>query len=706
MSWMTLGLAVFAWAFALTAGAPAFAAPTRTPVVLNAPASVRATALSSMLIQVDWTDTNTKEAGYSVERGASASGPFSEVAKLRRNKTSFTDAPLTANTTYFYRVRARGKRNVFSPYSPVASGKTLGSATDRTRPTVPVGIQTTTMSCSQIDVRWGSSTDAGGSGLRGYKLFRNGAFVKEIAAPATSTSDVSLAPSTAYSYTVSAIDNAGNESVPSTAGTGTTFTCPSPSTVVRRFGGSGHDIASRNTVAPDGSEVIVGSFTGTADFGGTTLTTTGLADGDAFVAKYAPDGSLAWAKQLGSPTGRGDSAKDVAIDGQGNVVVVGQFMDTVNFGGGNLTSAGGWDIFVAKFTAGGAHVWSKRFGAAGDDLGDAIAVDASDNIMIGGGFIETVSFGGAPLVSTKVTTWTSMMDPFVASFTPAGVHRWSKSFATGNGMVLGLAVDRGGDVALDWLRRRGHRPRRRKRLAVRRSSGVCRPALGNGRAPLVVCVRHRLQRRLRPQRRVRPRRQRGACRRDRRTGQRRWSGIAGRRRGQGFIAKYAAASGAHMWSRTVGGWGSMDAAHGVAVDSADAVVVTGYFSGTTKPDWGMNFGGPPLTSSGERDAFVAKYTSQGAHVWSKRFGGADADIGWSVAIDANWRGARGRQLHRTRRIRRPCVDQRMGHRRIRAEARAVALPSRCRSWRCAPGRWAPPRAAHDTCAADPRLSPG
>jgi hypothetical protein len=403
---------------------------------------------------------------------------------------------------------------------------------------------------------------------------------------------------------------------------------------VRRLGGTGHDIPSRNAVAPDGSEVIVGSFTGTADFGGTTLRTTGLTDGDAFVVKYAPDGSLAWAKQFGSSIGRGDSAKDVAIDGQGNVVVVGQFMDTVNFGGGNLTSAGGWDIFVAKFTAGGAHVWSKRFGAAGDDFGDAIAVDASDNIVIGGGFIETVSFGGTPLVSTKVTQWTSILDPFVASFTPAGVHRWSKSFATGNGMISGIAVDRGGDVAITGYG------------AGAIDLGAGPGSLWDDRAVFVA--------RLSP------------------TGAHRWSHVFGTDysadygrsvafdhagnvvlageiggpvsaggpvlqadgAGQGFIAKYAAANGAHIWSRTVGGWGSMDGAYGVAVDSADAVVVTGVFSGTTKPDFGMNFGGPPLASAGERDAFVAKYTSQGAHVWSKRFGGTDADMGWSVAIDA------------------------------------------------------------------------
>jgi hypothetical protein len=47
------------------------------------------------------------------------------------------------------------------------------------------------------------------------------------------------------------------------------------------------------------------------------------------------------------------------VDGGGNVVVTGYFQGTVNFGGGSLTSAGGTDIFLFKYSAAGAHVWSS-----------------------------------------------------------------------------------------------------------------------------------------------------------------------------------------------------------------------------------------------------------------------------------------------------------------------------------------------------------
>jgi hypothetical protein len=54
-----------------------------------------------------------------------------------------------------------------------------------------------------------------------------------------------------------------------------------------------------------------------------------------------------WSQRFGG-TGD-DSGRVVAVDGTGNVLVTGTFTGTVNFGGGDLTSAGGYDIFVAKY---------------------------------------------------------------------------------------------------------------------------------------------------------------------------------------------------------------------------------------------------------------------------------------------------------------------------------------------------------------------
>ena len=79
-------------------------------------------------------------------------------------------------------------------------------------PTVPAGLTATAASCSQINLSWTASTDTGGSGLKGYNVYRNGVFLKQVLAPATSTSDTGLTASASYSYTVLAIDNANNAS--------------------------------------------------------------------------------------------------------------------------------------------------------------------------------------------------------------------------------------------------------------------------------------------------------------------------------------------------------------------------------------------------------------------------------------------------------------------------------------------------------------
>ncbi len=84
-------------------------------------------------------------------------------------------------------------------------------------------------------------------------------------------------------------------------------------------------------VDESGNTYITGNFQGTADFdpgnGIYNLISNGAID--IFLAKYAPDGSFIWAKNIGGINI--DGANSIAIDGSGNLIVTGYFRSTVDF---------------------------------------------------------------------------------------------------------------------------------------------------------------------------------------------------------------------------------------------------------------------------------------------------------------------------------------------------------------------------------------
>ncbi len=84
---------------------------------------------------------------------------------------------------------------------------------DTTPPTVPNGISITAVSSSEVKVSWQPSIDD--TGVKGYKIYRNGVYLKKTK-DATSMTDTGLKPKTKYCYRVSAYDGSGKESGQST----------------------------------------------------------------------------------------------------------------------------------------------------------------------------------------------------------------------------------------------------------------------------------------------------------------------------------------------------------------------------------------------------------------------------------------------------------------------------------------------------------
>jgi len=199
-----------------------------------------------------------------------------------------------------------------------------------------------------------------------------------------------------------------------------------------------------------GNALVIGSFNGTVDFGGGPFTTNGI--DDVFVLKLGPDGDHVWSRQFGDDQGN-QQGLAIASDAAGNVAITGFHDGPVDFGGGPLPFPGGGDhgleLFVARLDPDGQHVWSRGF-ADGDhiSLGSAITFDAAGNVLVAGGFHESLDLGKGTLQST----WPNDLEKtlFVAKLAPGGETVWSKaaSLAAGKGTseVRGIAASASGDV--------------------------------------------------------------------------------------------------------------------------------------------------------------------------------------------------------------------------------------------------------------------
>jgi chitodextrinase len=186
----------------------------------SVPTGLTATAISSAQINLAWiasTDPDSAVAGYKIFRGGT------QIATSA--SASYSNTGLSPSTAYTYAVSAYDAAGNVSAQSASASATTQ-ALPDTTSPSIPAGLTATALSSSQINLAWIASTDPD-SAVAGYKIFRGGTQIATSAS--TSYSNTGLSPSTAYTYTVSGYDAAGNVSAQSASASATTqATTPPP----------------------------------------------------------------------------------------------------------------------------------------------------------------------------------------------------------------------------------------------------------------------------------------------------------------------------------------------------------------------------------------------------------------------------------------------------------------------------------------------
>jgi hypothetical protein len=210
------------------------------------------------------------------------------------------------------------------------------------------------------------------------------------------------------------------------------------------LGGSGGDKGLGIAIDSSGNVYTVGT-TGSDDFPCTAGVFDATPNGaeDVFVAKLDPTGSaLGYASLLGGS--KRDNGHDIAVDGFGNAYVIGVTLSDdfpTTAGAFDSTHNGNEDVFVAKFNATGCALsYSTFLGGGSFDKGFGVAVDDSGYAHVTG-YTKSADF---PTTSGVFdTTYNGGWDVFVAKLDTTGSALHYATF------VGGSNYEKGFDIALD-----------------------------------------------------------------------------------------------------------------------------------------------------------------------------------------------------------------------------------------------------------------
>src|SRR5574337_1801282 len=204
------------------------------PIILQPPTNLSAFAVSTSQINLYWNAPSNLGGlvvtGYEIQRSTNGGSWNIIVPNTGSASTAYSNTGLSPSTNYTYRVYAITIL-VTSPPSNTATATTL---TPVTVPQPPTGLGATADSSSQITLNWNAPSNNGGSAITGYKIERStnagstwSVLVSNTGDTATVYSNTGLAPSTTYTYQVSAINSVGNSS-PSNIASATTLVVMTP----------------------------------------------------------------------------------------------------------------------------------------------------------------------------------------------------------------------------------------------------------------------------------------------------------------------------------------------------------------------------------------------------------------------------------------------------------------------------------------------
>lgn len=342
-------------------------------------------------------------------------------------------------------------------------------------------------------------------------------------------------------------------------------------TWAKSLGSTNIDQVHRLTIDAGGNSYVAGFFSGTIPLGNSTVISSGGLR-DILLARYGSDGTLLWAKGIGG-VGE-DQARDIAIDLSGNIYVIGDFAGFVDFdpsiGISIKNSQGSSDVFIAKFDANGNFDWAESIEGTGTDFGYNLEIGTNNELYVSGTFTGNLNFTNSQTTDDLATTQSAA---FLAKYTNSGGFLWSKKIeSTADIIIKDMTVDGADNLYCTGIYKAD--------TDFDPDSNTIKTLSLSGNT-------------------------------------------------DAFLAKYSN-SGALDWARSI---------HGINIEEGETVkiapdgniLIGGHFINSIdlNPSNTNNF----ITSTGQRDAFIANYTPAGTFRWGKSFGGTGNEYGYSLDVD-------------------------------------------------------------------------
>jgi uncharacterized repeat protein (TIGR01451 family) len=187
--------------------------------------------------------------------------------------------------------------------------------------------------------------------------------------------------------------------------------------------------------------VFTGYFTTQFDVNASSVSSTSMA---AFVGSISTsNGSTAGLFKTGGKTG-----VDVKFNHSGDVIVAGEFANTVSIGSNTLTAHGMNDLYLASFSVAGTCNFAKQIGSIGNNsqnlqMGN-IGIDSSDQIFMDGQLPDMTIFG-----SDTLPGMLGMQYGFLAKFDATGNELWENEFTCStNCRANGMFVEDNGMMVI------------------------------------------------------------------------------------------------------------------------------------------------------------------------------------------------------------------------------------------------------------------